>query len=92
MAETAKKGGNVKKGWIKWIRRTERDGRSRWAKRDEKKRKNRRIAETEISKEGWTVGCPRKTLFKKNKKRNPPRISLRVSLNRSKRIFDFDQV
>ena len=43
-----------KKGWIKWIRRTERDGRSRWAKRDEKKRKNRRIAETEISKEGWT--------------------------------------
>ena len=40
----------------------------------------------------WTVGCPRKTLFQKNKKRNPPRISLRVSLNRSKRIFDFDQV
>ena len=33
-----------------------------------------------------------KTLFQKNKKRNPPRISLGVSLNRSKRIFDFDQV
>ena len=33
-----------------------------------------------------------KTLFQKNKKRNPSRISLRVSLNRSKRIFDFDQV
>ena len=39
-----------------------------------------------------TLGCPRKTLFQKNKKRNPPRISLGVSLNRSKRIFDFDQV
>ena len=38
------------------------------------------------------LGCPRKTLFQKNKKRNPPHISLRVSLNRSKRIFDFDQV
>ena len=41
---------------------------------------------------GYILGCPRKTLFQKNKKRNPPRISLRVSLNRSKRIFDFDQV
>ena len=40
----------------------------------------------------WALGCPRKTLFQKNKKWNPPRISLRVSLNRSKRIFDFDQV
>ena len=38
------------------------------------------------------VGCPRKTLFQKNKKRNPPRISLGVSLNIFKRIFDFDQV
>ena len=37
-----------------------------------------------------TLGCPRKTLFQKNKKRNPPRISLGVSLNRSKRIFDLD--
>ena len=42
--------------------------------------------------EVWPIGCPRKTLFQKNKKRNPPRISLGVSLNRSKRIFDFDQV
>ena len=39
-----------------------------------------------------TLGCPRKTLFQKNRKRNPPRISLGVSLNRSKRIFDLDQV
>ena len=38
------------------------------------------------------LGCFRKTLFQKNKKRNPPSISLGVSLNRSKRIFDFDQV
>ena len=38
------------------------------------------------------IGCFKKTLFQKNKKRNPPRISLGVSLNRSKRIFDFDQV
>ena len=40
----------------------------------------------------FTLGCFRKTLFQKNKKRNPPSISLGVSLNRSKRIFDFDQV
>ena len=41
----------------------------------------------------YTLGCFRKTLFKKKiKKRNPPSISLGVSLNRSKRIFDFDQV
>ena len=38
------------------------------------------------------LGCPRKTLFQKNKKRNPPLISLGVSVNRSKRIFDLDQV
>ena len=38
------------------------------------------------------LGCFKKTIFQKNKKRNPPRISLGVSLNRSKRIFDFDQV
>ena len=25
---------------------------------------------------GWAVGCPRKTLFRENKKRNPTRISL----------------
>ena len=43
-----------KKVWIKWIRRTESDGRSRWAKRDEEKRKNRKIEDTDVSKEGWT--------------------------------------
>ena len=30
--------------------------------------------------------------FNKKNKRNPPRISLGVSLKESKRIFDFDQV
>ena len=38
------------------------------------------------------LGCSKKTLFQKNKKRNPPRISLGVSLKGSKRIFDFDKV
>ena len=35
------------------------------------------------STEQCSVGCFRKTLFQKNKKRNPPSISLGVSLNRS---------
>ena len=39
-----------------------------------------------------TLGCFKKTLFQTNKKRNPARISLGVSLNRSKRIFDLHQV
>ena len=30
--------------------------------------------------------------FREKNKRNPPRISLGVSLKESKRIFDFDQV
>ena len=38
------------------------------------------------------LGCFKKTLFQKNKKRNPPCISLWVSLKRSNGIFDFDQV
>ena len=38
-----------KKVWRKWIRRTERDGRKRLTKRIEKKRKNRKIAETDIA-------------------------------------------
>ena len=41
------------------------------------------------STEQCSVGCFRKTLFQKNKKRNPPSISLGVSLNRSKRFFSF---
>ena len=40
----------------------------------------------------WIVGCFRKTLFWKTNWRNPPRISLEVSLKESKRIFDFDKV
>ena len=42
--------------------------------------------------EAGAVGCFTKTLFQKKNKRNPPRISLGVSLKGSKRIFDFDQV
>ena len=38
------------------------------------------------------LGCSKKTLFQNKNKRNPPRISLGVSLKGSKRIFDFDQV
>ena len=38
------------------------------------------------------VGCFRKTLFWKTNWRNPPRISLEVSLKESKRIFDFNKV
>ena len=36
--------------------------------------------------------CFRKTLFKEHQKRNPPSISLEISLKGSKRIFDFDKV
>ena len=40
----------------------------------------------------WTIGCFTKTLFQQKKWRNPPRISLGVSLKGSKRIFDLDHV
>ena len=40
----------------------------------------------------YVLGCFTKTLFQKKNKRNPPCISLGVSLKGSKRIFDFDNV
>ena len=52
----------------------------------------RKIKTRHTLQKACAVGCFKKTLLKKNKKRNPPRISRGVSLNRSKRIFDFDQV
>ena len=43
---------------------------------------------------GWecVLGCFTKTLFENKKWRNPPIISLGVSLKGSKTIFDFDNV
>ena len=43
-------------------------------------------------KQRYPLGCSKKTLFQNKNKRNPPRISLGVSLKGSKRIFDFDKV
>ena len=40
----------------------------------------------------WSLGCFRKTLFQENLKYNPSSISLGVSLEGSKRFFDFDKV
>ena len=40
----------------------------------------------------YLLGCFTKTLFQQKKWRNPPRISMGVSLKGSKMIFDFDHV